>query len=133
MEKTLYRRVLNPFRASTGGKYKYRVFFVIEITQVGNNPHPYFSIWGVHGPLPSGNCMGSCGQNLDDFINDTSVVYEKGWNPTLYQELIDFWKQNHLKTVDKNTTYYYKLIETAKKFPESNTDSPWNLMRRVLP
>ena len=127
MTNFLYKRIVNPFKANAGGsKYKYQVFFEIGINKIGNNTDYYCSIWGVHGPLASGNCMGNCGQNIDDFVNDSNIVYNKGWDKNLYEKFIQFWKDNHLKTVKEDSDYYHKLVETAEMFPESTSSHyPW--------
>ena len=132
MEKFLYKRVLNPFKASVGSKYKYQVFFVIEIRKLGGNPKYNLSVWGVHGPLASGNCIGSCGQIIDNFIDNKNLVYNKGWNKDLYKKLIQFWKENHLNIVEENSDYYHKLVEIAETFPKFMYHCPWNSVNRGL-
>ena len=128
METIYFKKVLNPFKAPIKYlKNKYQVFFVIKITKLGENQHPYFSIYGVHGPIYNGNCHGSCGQNIDEFINEENLEYNKGWDKSLYQKLIRFWKKNQLKNVEKDTDYYRELVEKSEDFPEAINECSWNL------
>ena len=127
MEEILFEKILNPFKASTGITEKRdQVYFTIEIVKYAENEEAYVSITGVHGPLPSGNAKGSCGQNIDDFIEDNSVKYNKHWNKELYIEFIEFWKKNHMKPVTKDSTYFNQLINETEKFPKSKHLPVWH-------
>ncbi len=126
MEKIFFSRILNPFKAAKNTKYKYQVYFTIEITQLEGNPHPDITVSGVHGPLRTGNSIGGCGQNIDNYIDDKTVEYNKGWNKKLYLKLINFWKQNHLKKCEPGTEYYNQIIKESNKFPESTRIPAWH-------
>lgn len=126
--KTYYRRILNPFKSSLPAyTNQFQVYFAIEIRKFCGNKHPDVSVHGVHGPLKNGNCMGSVGQNIDEYLNlpEDKITYNKGWNKEKYKELIKFWKENHLHSVDIDTPYYHEIIKTAKTFPESTREPAW--------
>lgn len=52
------------------------------------------SITGVEGPLPSGNCLGGCGQIVMDGLEMDS--YAPGWDAELAQQFAKIWKRWHL-------------------------------------
>lgn len=125
-EKIYFKKIINPFKAFAGGKLRYQVFMTIRISKIGNNKYPDFAISGVHGALPSGNAHGSCGQIIDNFINDDTKVFNKGWNQELYLKLVDLWKENHLHDV-KDDKYFKRLTSLVEKFPIATNECSWNL------
>lgn len=124
-DKVFYEKIINPFKASIyNGSRKYQVYYKIVIEQLGGNKRPDFSISGVHAPLPSGNCLGGCGQIVDKF-HPFYVVYNKGWSVNLYKKLIQLWKKYHLKEVEVDSDLYNLLIEECKQFPETDKQPAW--------
>lgn len=124
MDKVLFKKVFNPFKAEVhnGGK-KYQVFFSAEVEHLAGNEFPYCAIDGVHGA----NCHGgaySCGQNIDDFV-DVEKVFNKGWNQDLYLEFIEVWHEFHLKKACVNDDIYNAFIKALEKFPLSTNRCAW--------
>ena len=61
------------------------------------------SITGVEGPLPSGNCLGSCGQ-IDTGLNPADFnTYAPGWNVGLLRRFLDVWDNWHLNDMNAGT------------------------------
>ena len=124
MDKLLFKKVFNPFKAEAynGGK-KYQVFFRADIEHLLGNEFPYCSITGVHGANRFGGCYG-CGQNIDDFV-DVAKVFNKGWNQALYIEFIEVWHEFHLKNARLNDDTYKAFIKALEKFPLSTNHCAW--------
>ena len=65
----------------------------------GNNR---LAISGVVGPLPKGNCLGSCGQIRADW---TPIVnYAKGWTPGKVSRFLNVWDRWHLNDMQPGTS-----------------------------
>lgn len=123
-DKIFYEKIINPFKAPIyEGSRKYQVYYKVVIEQLGNNPYPHFSISGVHAPLPSGNCLGSCGQNIDDFW-DEPIKFNKGWDYKLYKKLINIWRLYHLKNVKGESDLKF-FKEECGQFPETEKQPAW--------
>lgn len=89
---------------------------------------------GVIGPLPSGNAIGGCGQidmefghkdrKDDDFryqypISPADFNFAKGWNRNRWLDLLDDWKQHHMKS------FTPELIERVKGYPDADRQPSW--------
>ena len=59
------------------------------------------SIHGVIGPMPSGNCIGSCGQIQDELKAIDS--YARGWNNHMTNKLRMIWDEWHLNHIKAGT------------------------------
>ena len=69
------------------------------------------SISGVVGPLPGGNCLGSCGQIIMDW---TPIVnYAKGWTPSMVRRFLDIWDRWHLNDMQAGTP---EQMDFARKY-----------------
>ena len=85
------RKVINPGSITfSWSKLPARVY--VEIKYEDGN----LSIHGVEGPLPSGNCRGSCGQILDDV---RQVKPAKEWTYEMVSKLCDIWERWHLNSM----------------------------------
>lgn len=85
------KKVINPCRIDTGNKFKSPVYVAINFNEESGN----LSITGVVGPLASGNCTGSCGQIVDELL-DESRTMSSGWTPEMVDDLVAVWKEWHL-------------------------------------
>lgn len=125
MNEILYKKIVNPFKSSAwGSRYKYQVYFSIEIIKLDGNKYPYFSICGVHGPTIGGNSMGGCGQIIDNFINEKKI-FNKGWNEKKYLQFVELWKKYHLTTVEKNSAIFHKIVKMCEIYPDSKNTPAW--------
>jgi len=91
------KKVINPLSVKTSGGRATNVFCKIEIE--GGN----LSITGVVGPLPSGNCLGSCGQIDMDFKETYPAAerkYKTGWTGELFDEFLEVWTRWHLNDMN---------------------------------
>lgn len=84
-----FRKVIQPYNGKTWGGRSFRVYVKIEYKD-GN-----LSLVGVEGALPSGNCLGGCGQ-IDMHFNLEDYTPSKGWNKASILQLMEIWKVYHL-------------------------------------
>ncbi len=71
------------------------------------------SISGVVGPLPGGNCLGSCGQ-ID--VDWTPIVnYAKGWTPSMTRRFLDIWDRWHLNDTRPGTPEQMDYVRNYRK------------------
>ena len=71
------------------------------------------SISGVVGPLPGGNCLGSCGQII---MNWTPIVnYAKGWTPSMVKRFLDVWDRWHLNDTQAGTPEQMDYVRNYRK------------------
>ena len=71
------------------------------------------SIRGVVGPLPGGNCLGSCGQINVDW---TPIVnYAKGWTPSMVKRFLDIWDRWHLNDSRAGTLEQVDYVRNYRK------------------
>ena len=61
------------------------------------------SISGVEGPLPSGNCLGGCGQIDMHLAPDQIVSYAPEWNTQTLRKFLAVWKEWHLNDMKAGT------------------------------
>lgn len=80
---------------------------------------------GVEGPLPSGNCIGSCGQI--DMHEWNIVTYASGWSAELERELRQIWKQWHLVGAHGLRTQEVpqEVIDQLFSMPETDRKPAW--------
>jgi hypothetical protein len=67
------------------------------------------SISGVEGPLPSGNCLGSCGQI--DMHEWKFKKLHSGWTPSLVNKFREVWKNWHLNDMKAGSPNQEKAIK----------------------
>lgn len=98
------KKIVHPCDAPIWNGKKWPVFCKIEFED------GKLSISGVHGPLASGNAMGSCGQiewgfdHLDKEENDSrgepilakDLRFAPGWNQAKWYKFLHYWKEWHL-------------------------------------
>lgn len=65
------------------------------------------SITGVEGPLPSGNCLGGCGQI--DMHSPKIVKWAKGWSQELYDRFLEVWDKWHLNDMKAGCIHQREL------------------------
>ena len=71
------------------------------------------SISGVVGPLPGGNCLGSCGQIN---MHWTPIVnYAKGWTPSMVKRFLDIWNRWHLNDTRPGTPEQMDYVRNYRK------------------
>lgn len=130
------------------------IYVHIEIKE-GN-----LSITGVEGPLPSGNCLGGCGQidgnydhadksqndsRTDKPIKASNISYAPGWNAAQWLKLLDIWSQWHLNDMSPACEHQRALgwmdekidpdrpaMDYGKFYPGQSQDS-WNLKMWAYP
>jgi len=83
-----FRKVLRPGTRKTHNGRGYSVFLKVEYND------GRLSISGVEGPLPSGNCLGSCGQI--DMSWEPLNTLAPGWTRESVKALLLVWKKWHL-------------------------------------
>lgn len=71
------------------------------------------SISGVVGPLPGGNCLGSCGQINTDWA--PIVNYAKSWTPSMVERFLDIWDRWHLNDMRAGTPEQMDYVRNYRK------------------
>ena len=79
-------------RAQMFGGRHMSIYVKVEYSADGK-----LSLSGVEGPLPSGNCLGSCGQINMDGLNIEN--YAPGWNSGMVAKLTKLWDRWHLNNM----------------------------------
>lgn len=97
------------------------------------------SITGVVGPLPSGNCLGGCGQIEMEFKHEdkaeddtrwnyltgpSSINFAKGWTPNQWYKLLHIWHVYHLNDMNK-LTVPDETLEYLKALPDTDKTPAW--------
>lgn len=96
--------------AKTYNERPYQVYVKANLNNAGG-----LSITGVEGPLPNGNCLGSCDQiNTHDWH---IVDYENGWNKAKVNRLRDIWKRWHLNDLRAECVHQRERGERWKTTP----------------
>lgn len=72
------------------------------------------SISGVEGPMPSGDCIGACGQ-INMHLKPAEIVPAKGWNSDLIVEFLAVWEKWHLNDMQAGTP---EQMEYLEKYPD---------------
>ena len=72
------------------------------------------SITGVIGALPTGNCLGSCGQIQDD-IAVNSIKLANGWTKPMLLEFLSVWNTWHLNDLHSGTVEQDACIKEHMK------------------
>lgn len=85
-------KIINPckckvYTRTTGKEVSRDAFVKIEYKD------SKLSIHGVVAPLPSGNCLGSCGQCVDEIRRG---IPADGWTADMLKTLCDIWDRWHL-------------------------------------
>lgn len=71
------------------------------------------SISGVEGPLPSGNCLGSCGQiDMHLRAEQSKIKLAPGWTRAKLAKFFEVWKKWHLNDMRAGTPE--QMAELAK-------------------
>ena len=78
------------------------------------------SISGVEGPLPSGNCLGVCGQ-IDMHLRDEymSINLGSGWTRGKLKQFFDVWREWHLNDMNTECEHQKALGWTYKTHPSN--------------
>lgn len=136
---TKWRKVMRIGTIDTGRGRWSSVHIKAEISvKVETKEGGELSISGVIGALPSGNCVGACGQidmefqhrnhaqddrRYENLIKPGDINFAPGWNKELWLDLLDIWKKWHLNGMNagcehmtgpewnpskKITLYYYR-------------------------
>lgn len=82
------------------------------------------SICGVEGPLPSGNCLGACGQ-IDMHMEPSDIINPApGWSHGKIQRFLNVWQEWHLNDMRAGTPAQEAHIKAHKDeypgFPTSH-------------
>lgn len=100
-----------------------------------DNERNRLSISGVIGPSRAGNAYGGCGQidmefaHRNDIDNDSRYTnptkpeefnFAKGWTVGLWLDLLDIWKQWHLKK-----EYPQSIIDFINSLPDADRQPAW--------
>lgn len=85
------------------------------------------SITGVEGPLPSGNCRGSCGQI--DMHEWNFKKLHKGWTLSLVRKFRDVWKRWHLNDMKAGTP---KQEQAVKEWLDAGNKYEYQSVRSML-
>jgi len=73
------------------------------------------SISGVEGPLPSGNCIGGCGQ-IDMHLRPSHFrTYARGWNTAKVLKFLEIWDQWHLNDLRAGTPRQMEALRSHWK------------------
>ncbi len=96
----------------------------------------YLSISGVIGPSRGGNAYGGCGQidmefdhrneadndsRYDTPIKPQEFNFAKGWNAQLWLDLLDIWKQWHIKKGCPQS-----VIDFIDELPDTDRQLAWS-------
>jgi len=108
-------------RKTYGGR-GYSVYCEITIKD-GN-----LSIHGVEGPLPSGNCLGSCGQI--DMSGLEMDGYAPGWSKELVQEFAQVWDRWHLNDMKAGCPHQRALGWDTERIDPSK-ETGWHVDMRT--
>ena len=103
------------------------VYCKIEYSEDGR-----LSITGVEGPLPSGNCLGACGQIDMDlkaryFIGHCAA----GWDVVKIAKLLDVWDRWHLNDMHAGTPEQEQLIRDFRKM-EAGKNASYEAVKGYL-
>lgn len=109
-------KVLRIGKTKTYGGRSYSVFVNVK-WELGR-----LSITGVEGPLPSGNCLGGCGQIDLRKIDFTS--YAPGFAPDIVETLAAIWDRYHLNDLTAGCEHQRALGWDYDKYPLSNHNCP---------
>ena len=82
-----FTKIIQPYNGKTYSGRSFKAYVEIEYT------NGKLSLHGVEGPLPSGNCLGSCGQI--DYQPDRYTL-SKGWTQEKVNQLMFIWELYHL-------------------------------------
>jgi hypothetical protein len=104
-------KVVNPIRKKTYGGRGYNVFCKIKIT------NGKLSICGVEGPLPSGNCLGGCGQIVWHLKEEDPKkwIFNEGWERSLMYKFLVIWDRWHLNDMRAGTPKQEEFIREWEK------------------
>lgn len=92
-----------------GGRF-YSIYCHVKYNEKGR-----LSISGVEGPLPSGNCLGACGQ-IDMHSWDIKT-YAPGWYPDKVSNFRQTWKRWHLNDLRSTCEHQRARGETYRTHP----------------
>lgn len=76
------------------------------------------SISGVEGPLPGGNCLGSCGQ-IDMSLEPSKIKLATGWTRELLLRFLAVWKNWHLNDMTAECEHQRARGETWSTHPSA--------------
>lgn len=99
------KKVVRLGTAKTYGGRSYSIFCEIEYK---NNR---LSISGVEGPLPSGNCIGGCGQIDMEYPPDKplNINPAPNWNVVKIRKFFEIWRKWHLNDMRSGCEHQREL------------------------
>jgi hypothetical protein len=79
------------------------------------------SIYGVEGPLPGGNCIGTVGQ-LDVHLRDRQsyIKLAPGWTRAMLSRFFDVWKDYHMRR-----GVPCDVVEFLQSLPDTDKQPAW--------
>lgn len=97
------KKVINPLKGKTWGGRPFNVFveIIVEVERKESGGFEHLlTMHGVEGPLPSGNCLGGCGQ-INMSIWDGQKIADgytaaPGWDDQMLAGLFMVWDAYHL-------------------------------------
>lgn len=110
-----FTKVISPGTGRTQGGRAFGIF--CKIIFAGG----CLSITGVEGPLPSGNCLGSCGQIVDG-LEVAIVNRSPGWSPRMVARFVAYWRRWHfngMRAGSPRQSDYLRKHPISVVFPES--------------
>ena len=81
------------------------------------------TISGVVGPLPSGNCLGSCGQIHGEIR--TIRRYATGWTHCRILYLSVMWRNYHLNMLHKTLIIPEEVLTWLYNLPQADRTPAW--------
>lgn len=107
-----FRKTVRLGTAKTYGGRTYSTYARIEFTE------GKLSICGVEGPLPSGNCLGGCGQ-IDMHLKAEDLNPAPGWTRNKIRDFLNVWNLWHLNDMKAECEHQRARGETWKTHPEA--------------
>ena len=71
------------------------------------------SVSGVEGPLPSGNCLGGCGQIVMS-LGTNDITPATGWNKSTIGQFLTYWEKWHLNGMQAGSPSQTQYLEGIK-------------------
>ena len=113
MIHTVIHKVVKPVMSSTWGGRKFAVYCKIKYAD------GRLSISGVEGPLPSGNCLGACGQIVDHLFKGYRLG--KGWTVPMLADFQAVWRRWHHNAMQSRCEHQRELGWTYGQHHNSAT------------
>lgn len=116
------RQISKTIRLGTAKTYNGRSYSIFcKIEYDGTR----LSISGVEGPLPSGNCLGGCGQIIITLKLSDLTTLAPGWTYNKVQRFFDVWNDWHLNDMTAGSPRqeaFLKQNPVSFEYPDSHFD-----------